>query len=453
MKVLPVQKLLTSWQVLTTGSTNRKIFGAAIMVALVTALVKVATVTKEVIVAWKFGTADALDAFIIAFVVPSFIINVIAGSFNAALIPTYIKVREQEGRNAAQKLFSGATVWSIGLLIIATVLLLIAAPHYLPIIAKGFSREKLDITFKLLYILAPAIILSGVTTLWCAVLNAGERFALTAISPIITPVISILFLLLANDWGVFALATGLVCGVLLEMISVGIGLHLQGISLLPRWYGFDTHLRQVVSQYTPVIAGACLISSAGLVDDSMAAMLLPGSVAALNYGNRITVLPINLAIVALRTVVTPYFSKMIAHEDWVGIHHTLKRYIKLIFIATIPLSILLIIFSEFIVRIFLQRGSFTSHDTYLVAQIQTCYALQIPFYIANILVVILVNSLKFNYILIRVSALNLLINIVFNYLFIQWMGVKGIALSTSCVYMFCFSYLFVFVNKKLSKTW
>ncbi|AFZ00158.1 murein biosynthesis integral membrane protein MurJ [Calothrix sp. PCC 6303] len=440
------------WNNLTSGSTNRKIFGSAVTVILITAFVKIVTIAKELIVAWKFGIGDALDCFLIAYVVPAFIINVVAGSFNAALIPTYIRVREQEGKEAAQELFSGATFCGVGVLVLTTVLLLISAPLYLPKIATGFSLEKLDLTFQLLYAIAPVIILSGVITVWGAILNAGERFALTSITPIITPTTSVLFLLLTNSLGAFALTGGLLCGTFLEVIVIGFALHKQGTSVVPRWYGFNNNLRHITNVYRPIIAGACLISSAGLVDDSMAAMLAPGSVAALSYGNKLTVLPINLAVTALRTVVTPYFSKMIAHEDWAGVRHTLKRYLSLIFATTLPLTIFIILFSQNIIKFLLEKGSFTASDAELVSQIQACFALQIPFYIANILVVILINSLTFNHVLVKVSIFNLAINISLNFVFIHWMGIKGIALSTSCIYMFCFSYLLIYVIKKLPQT-
>ncbi len=445
-------KILTDyWQKLTSGSTNRQIFGAAVTVGIGTGFVKIAAVVKELVVAWKFGTTDVLDAFLIALLVPSFIINVIAGSFNAALIPTYIRVREQEGIKAAHKLFSGATVWSLGLLLITTILMLIAAPLYLPRIAAGFSEQKLNLTFGLLWAIAPIILLSGAITVWSAVLNAGENFAIAALSPIITPAMTIGFLLLVHSWGVFALAAGLVGGAVVEMIILGIALHRQGISLRPRWYGFDTHMRQVASQYIPMIGGAVLISSAGLVDQSMAAMLSPGSVAAFNYGNRVIALPITLLTTALSTAVIPYFSKMVAYKDWQGIRQTLKRYLWLIFCFTIPITGLFLVFSEQITQLLFQRGSFTSSDTYLVAQIQSCFAFQIPFYIANILVVRLISSLQFNQILMWVSGFNLIINVFLNYLFMRWLGIKGIALSTSCLYLFCFTYLLIFCQNKLQK--
>ncbi|MDZ8050458.1 MAG: murein biosynthesis integral membrane protein MurJ [Aulosira sp. ZfuVER01] len=443
MKIWQSQKLVNYWKRLTIGSVNRQIFRAAVTVGLFTILVKIVAVAKELVVAQKFGTGDDLDAFFIAFLIPSSIISVVAGSFNAALIPTYIQVREREGKKAAQKLFSGTTVWSLGLLGITTILTVASAPWYLPLMARGFSPEKLDLTFHLLCAIAPLVMLTGFVVIWSAVLNAGERFAIAAVSPIITPIVTILLLLIVvKSWGIYALVAGLICGAALELTFLGIALHRQGISLLPRWYGFDSHLRQVTKQYLPMIAGALLMSSTSLVDQAMAAMLPSGSVAALNYGNKVIALPISLSTTALSTAVIPYFSKMVASDDWAGIRRTLNHYLRIIFVVTVVLGGFLFAFSELIVRILFQRGSFTANDTHLVAQIQSCFALQIPFYVAGILVVRLISAVKANHILMYGSAINLIANISLNYIFMQKMGITGIALSTSCVYAISFSYLF-----------
>ncbi|MDM9381272.1 lipid II flippase MurJ [Chlorogloeopsis sp. ULAP01] len=449
MKVLSVQNIVKHWRNLSGGSINRQILGAAITVGLGTALIKIVAVFKELIVAWKFGIGDTLDAFLIAMLVPDFIIIVVAGSFHAALIPTYIQVREQEGINAAQKLFSGVMLWSLGLLLITTILMLATAPLYLPQIAAGFSAEKLDLTFKLLWVIAPVVMLNGILLIWGAVLNAGERFALAAVCPIMTPAITIIFLLLNKSWGVFALAAGLVGGAVLEIILLGAAIYQQGVLLELKWYGLNAHLHQVINQFFPAMAGSFLIGSAAFVDQSMAAMLSPGSVAALNYGQRAIAFPISLVTTALGTAVIPYSSKMIACKDWQGVQHTLKHYLQLIFVVTVPLTGILIVFSEPIVQILFQRGSFTAEDTHLVAQIQSCFALQIPFYIGNILVVKFITSMQLNHILMWAAGFDLIINITLNYLFMQWIGIKGIALSTSCVYLFTFLFVFLLITKKL----
>ena len=444
-------KYLEMWRNSTKGSINRQIFTATIIVGLLTGLGKFASVGKELVVAWKFGTGDELDAFVIAMVIPSFVINVVASPFKLALIPTYIQVREQQSQTAAQQLFAGVMTRALGLLVITAIAMALTAPLYLPLLASGFSTEKLDLTTHLLWWLSPTILLFGITNIWGGVLNAGEKFALAAVSPIITPIATAIMLLAFPHWGIYALVVGLICGSLIELIILGIGLLRQRIDILPQWTKYDANVKQVMKQYFPVITGAFLMSSTTLVDQSMAAMLSPGSVAALGYANRVIALPLSLVTLALGTAVVPYFSKTIAQKEWRKINHTFKYYLKLIFITAIPLTIFFILASKLIVQILFERGSFNAEDTQLVSQIQIFYALQIPFYISAIFIVRLINSLGINHFLAWGSAINLVANIVCNYVFLQWIGVKGIALSTSCVYLLSFTFLYILINKHLRK--
>ena len=450
MKISQVQNLLASWKKLTSLSVNRRIFSAAILVGLLTGFVKLTAFIKELLVAWKFGTGDAIDAFLIALVVPSFIFNVLAdSSLSASFIPNYIKVLEKEGKKKAQKLLSEVLASALGLLVISVVVIVATAPFYLSWIAAGFDNQKLDLTFNLLCIIASVIILDTVIVVGSAVLNAKESFALAALSPILTPGITILFLLQFDKWGVFALSAGLISGAVLQILILGIALNRQKISLIPKLPGFDTHLRQTIRQYLPAVAGGFLICSSGIVDQSMAAMLSPGSVASLTYGYRVIASPIGLISTALTTAIIPYFSKMIACQDWRNLYRSTKRCIQLIFLSLSPVMGLMLLFSESIVRFVFQRGSFTAEDTHLVAEIQACYALKIPFFIANILLLKLIIMLRENHILIWITTLNLILNITFNYVFMQWIGIQGIALSTSCGYIFSFVFMLLFTRKKI----
>lgn len=442
---------LNLWRKWTKGSINRQIFAASVIVVLLTGLVKFASVGKELVIAWRFGTGNELDAFLMALVVPAFVINVVAGSFKSALIPEYIKVREQQGSEAAQQLLSGITVWALGLLIVTAILVGILAPLYLPILASGFNPGKLQLTMHLLWTLCPLVLIFGLVNIWGGVLNAGERFALAALSPVFMPFATVILLFTFPNLGIYVLVIGMICGYCLELIVLGIGLRRQQVSFLPKWSGYNANLREVVSQYLPVVTGAFLMCSTNLVDQSMAAMLDSGSVAALGYADRVIALPINLATLALGTAVVPYFSKTIAQKNWRKIEHTFNYYLKLIFITTIPLTIIFILASKLIIKLLFERGSFSAEDTQIVSQIQTCYALQIPFYVSAIFVVRLINSLGVNHFLAWGSGINLVANIVANYAFVQLIGIKGIALSTSCVYLISFVFLYILTKKHLQK--
>jgi putative peptidoglycan lipid II flippase len=188
-----------------------------------------------------------------------------------------------------------------------------------------------------------------------------------------------------------------------------------------------------------------------LVDQLMAAMLPGGSVSALNYGNRVVALPLGLAATALGTVAVPYFSSMVARGDWAEVRHTLGRYLRLIFAVTVPLTLILILASRPLVRLLFERGAFTAEDSQLVARVQSFYALQIPFYIAGIMVVRVISSMQANQILLWGAAINLSVNVILNYLLMKWLGVAGIALSTSFVYLVSFLFCYTILNRRISK--
>jgi putative peptidoglycan lipid II flippase len=435
-----------------TQSVNRQIFAAASIVGLSTLIVSLLTFVKEILVARQFGTGDALEAFLIAYLLPSLAINVFAGSLNSAFIPTYVRVRETEGDKAAQDLLENVSAFLIFLLFIICLGIALLSPLLFPLIASGFDSEKLQLSHLLFYYLLPLTILKGLSTVWGAVLNTRDKFVLAGIAPVAVPLITIILLLtLVEKWDIYVLVSGLGIGFIIEAGVLGLALKKNGLFTRPRWLGYDRATKEVIQQYLPMIAGAFLMSSTWVVDQAMAAMLRPGDVAALSYGNKVTSFITGLGSMAIGTAVLPYFSSMVAGSRWDEVKNTIVVYLKLIVIVTVPLTLIMIVFSAPLIEVIFQRGAFTSADTALVGKVQAFYFLQIPFYIMGILIVRLISAIRANQILMWAAVMNLMTNIILNLVFIKIWGVAGIALSTSVVYLLSFIYLVIALFLKSRK--
>lgn len=390
---------------------------------------------KEMVVAASFGTDDALDAFVIAFLPLSFAVTVVTEAFTSALIPTYVEERERRGQAAAQHLFSETMVVAVAWLLVVAALLALLAPCFLPLLGLGFDAQKLEQTHRLFLLLLPVVVLGGITNLWSATLNAGERFGLAGAAPLVLPAASIGALLAwPADADADALVVGAIGGLALQLALLGRGLQRSGTALTPRWRGGSSALRRMFNQYLPLAVGAFVGGGQLLVDGAMAATLAPGSAAALNYGNKVVAATLIVGSGALGTVVLPVFSRLIGMQDWGAVRRIIRTYSALILLATVPIALTLCVFSEPLVRLIFERGEFTAADTRLVGRIQAMYALQIPFYVLGILFVRLISASASSRILMFGSFLNLTLNVVLNYVFMQYMGVAGIALSTACVY-------------------
>jgi putative peptidoglycan lipid II flippase len=428
-----------------------------IVVALLTvaggsSIVKVASMVKEVVIAGQFGAGDQIDAFVIAFVLPSFVIGVVTAAFQSAVIPTYIQVRDREGVETARALVSTVTIWTGALLFVLTALLVIAAPVILPLVGSGFAPEKLWLTRRLFYLLLPMVVLTGLTSVWGAALNAEGHFALVATAPIATPLIVVaLVIATAPVVGVLAVPAGMVAGALAEAGVLAYAIAKRRVWVTPRWTHTHPAVRVVIRQSITMAAGSILMGSTAVVDSAMAAMLLPGSVATLNYGNRFVLFLLAFCAGALSTAILPQFSALVARSDWTGLREVLRSCLRWIVIATVPVTAILIAFSQPLTRLMFERGAFTPEATSVVSSVQIFYLIQVPFYMIGIVLVRLISAFKSNHLLAWGAAINLVVNVVLNWFFMRWLGVSGIALSTTIVYIVSCGFLALMSWRLLKK--
>lgn len=401
-----------------------------------TLLGKALAMVKDMAVASYFGTSDAVDAFFIALAVPTFAINVVAGSLPVALLPVYIRVRDTRGLADASRLLSNILVVAAGLIASASLLLVLAAPTILPLAGATFSGEKLELTRNLFLLLLPAILLSGISGILAAVLNAHNRFWLAAVTPAFTAVMSISFLLTsASRWGIYALAIGLGAGYLAELLVLAWSLRRRRLFARWDWAPWRSlEVREVLAQYTPLAIGAAVMSSSPLIDQAMAAALGPRNVASLAYGSKVVAAGLGIGVTAVTTAIFPHFSTMVAAKDWAGVRQTLRTYSRVVLAGAVPVVVLVVVLSDSIIRALFERGEFTPSDTRVVGQVQALFALQIPFYILGMIGVRLLSAASANKTLMWLSIANFVTNIVGNYVFMRFWGVAGIALSTSMVY-------------------
>ena len=422
-------------------SPNRRIFRAAFVVALIGFLAKGATAFKELAIARVFGRSDAIDSYLIAYLVPSFAVMLLMGAFSSCVIPVFVQLRQEKGTDAAQRLFSSTLLLTVATLAVVALALGLGEPFFLRFLGSCFSAEKLRLTRDLFFWLLPFVLFSGISTFATSVLNAREKFAIPACVALITPAVTIVLIVALRSWGVLGLVAGTVGGSALEAVFLFAMLRAHGMRLTPRWHGFDDPLRRVLEQMAPMVAGSFLMGGTAIVDQSMAAMLSPGSVAALSYGSKAVGFVLAIGATALSTATLPYLSQMAAKNDWQGCRHTMKRYATLVALTTIPIMAAFMVFSRPLVALLFQKGAFNSADTDLVSRVQLCYAIQIPFYIAGMLFVRFLHAIRRNEILMYGSALNLVLDIIFNLVLMRRFGVAGIALSTSLVYFFSLGYL------------
>jgi putative peptidoglycan lipid II flippase len=414
------------------GSVNRRIFRAALSVTAAGIVVKIVATFKEFAVAGVYGRSDAMDAFLAAFLIPNLLINLISESMNQALVPTLVRVREQEGHERAQELLSSAMLWVCLLLTAATALMGLAARGFFPLIASNFPAAKLDLSIRLFYALLPVVLITGIATNCTAVLNTFDRFAVPALAPVATPAAIIVGAFLwGGRLGIWAVVYATLAGALIQAWVVSWMMERHGYRLRLLWHGTTEATREVARQYGPVLLSGVVASGGLLVDQSMAAMLPAGSVSALAYANRFVSVVITLLAGAVSSAVVPHFSRMVAHRDWTACRQTLKTWVRLTALVSTPIAVALMAGSHLLIRITFQHGAFGPRDTAMVTPVLAMYAIQIPFFVSSRVFYRFLVAMRRTDLIFYCGLLNLALDVVLNLVLMHWFGVTGIALATS----------------------
>jgi putative peptidoglycan lipid II flippase len=408
----------------------------AIAISASTAAVKAAAAAKVIVSGQFFGAGDALDAYLIAFLIPSFLGDVFAGALNPAFIPAFIEAGERKGPEHAVALYASVLYRSIALFSIGALVILAFSSPLLGLIASGFPPAKVALSRTLLGYMAALLPLTAVSVIWRSVLNAHHRFAMAAIAPVMTPMVTIAAVIVGTrQFGVAALAAGTTLGATAELAALFAALRRSNLPAFPRLRWSSDDVSRVFQQYCPIVVSSAVMGGSGIVDQTMAAMLGAGSVSALNFGTRVSGVLIAVGPVALSTALFPRLSAMAARAEWRGLRSMLGRYLLLAAVVTVPLACALAWFSEPIARIVFERGAFVPRDTQVVAAVQAFSFLQLPLTVALALLLRAVASLRDNAVLIKVSVLALFANAALDYILMRRMGVAGIALSSTAVHL------------------
>ena len=416
-------------------SLYQRLFADAVVVGFLTSAAKLAGGVKVIVTARFFGTSDALDAFLIAFLLPSFVADVIAGSFTPSLVPILVRTQAEDGTAAAHRVLRLALGFALSAMLAGAACLAAAGRWLLPLAGSSFSAEKLHLALGLFLGLLLWLPLSACVATWRAALNANRSFALAAIAPLASPVLIMAMLFaFSSRYGVAVLCYGTVGGVALECLALAVAVHRRGYPILPSWRGWRApELKTLRRQYLPLAASAVILSGCVVVDQSVAGRLGSGSVSALVYGTKLSAVLLAIVASAAATAVLPVFSQFAASRDWKGLRHAMLVYCGTITLVMTPVTLILIALSGFLVRTFFEHGAFQAGASELVTQVQRFSLMQAPFAMLLAIATRLTAALSANALLIRMGLAALVADVALDLLFSRWWGVAGIALATPAV--------------------
>ncbi len=398
---------------------------------ILTSITKIAAAAKVVVTARYFGASDDLDAFLIAFLLPQFVVETVTGTFTTSLVPRLIRSRSSQDQQVGT-IAQASLALVLGAMSALMVLLALTARWLLPLLGSSFSSSKLDLTFVLFLSMLIWLPISACSATWRAVLNAHGRLAMATAVYMASPVITMLFLAGgAARWGVWVLAVANMSGALLEFVALAVGIRRLGYSLRPSWLGWTPDMRALLAQYWPLLAGTTITAGCALVDQAVAGALGSGSVAALSYGVKVAGVLIAVGGTGMATAVLPEFSRLVSQGRWDALRHALRLHVGVAMAVMIPVTVLLMWGSAQVVRVIYQGGQFDATAAAVVSQVQWFSLLMVPFAVVLLIAQRLSTALGASGLILRAGFVAMLVNVTGDWLLPRWFGVGGVGLASA----------------------
>lgn len=411
-------------------SRTRVILSSTVWFGALSLLPKVFSLFKDVAVAASFGASQALDTYLIAFVLIGVPVSIVVVAMQTTLIPALVN----KDSNAAAGLLGGAIKLALVLLVLALPIWLAVLPVAFGALYPGRSEQGGGELLEACLWLIPYYFFNGINLLLYGALQARKVFWPNAVLPGLFPLAILTVIWLLPDAGIHSLLIGTVSGSVLEGAALVIVLRRE--QLLRLWRTAGSGLMPVVRLALPLMAGGVVASFAPLVEQLIAFRLGPGAVSLLNYGNKVPAAVNSLLLTAIGIVVLPHFAELMSKREWCSCR---KLYLQLSVIA-LGAGILVagvgVKLSETIIRLLFERGAFTALDTQESAAVMSAYLFQLPFLLVAMVSMRALVAMGRTLAMTWITAGQLTMAGSLAYCFSSQYGVLGVASGTAAATLF-----------------
>jgi putative peptidoglycan lipid II flippase len=222
----------------------------AVLIAVLTTLARVAGFGRQVVFARAVGPTCVGSTYQTANTVPNILYEIVAGGALASLVVPLLAGAVSGGdTETVRRTASALLTWTVTILVpLALAVALLARPLISLLLGDSRCAGAVDLGTRMMVVFAPQIVLYGIGVVLTGVLQAHERFAGPALTPLLSSLVVIAaYLLYRADSGASAavaglghsaellLSVGTTLGVVALSLSLLVPLYRAGIRLVPSY--------------------------------------------------------------------------------------------------------------------------------------------------------------------------------------------------------------------------
>lgn len=416
------------------------------------ALSRVLGLAREIVIANKFGTSAAKDAFEVGSYLPISISNLlVAGVFSAVFIPLFTRYIYNNKRNELKEIIS--VLINQFTVIIGAVLIIFYffAPYIVKIQAPFFDPYRFAMAQKIFKIAIPSIYFLSIAAMATGILNSLKMFGIPTLGGIVFNFsVVIIVLLLSEKLNIYSAALALVIGSIGQLL-----IQLPWIYKNKLGYKFTFRLshpaiKEVYVLIIPVLLGSCINYLAPFIERFFGSGLPEGMISALSYSFKVSQFPVGLFALAISSVVFPFLSENVVCNNSKALERNLEWALKFVMLIMVPATVGLFAISYPTVRLLFQGGEFLESSTLITSTALKYYSLAlIPWSFTAVLIKVFYSN-KDTKTPVIVALITICILFAADAILVKKMQYKGLALGSAIAAYINAILLLIIIRRKYS---
>lgn len=418
---------------------------------LLTIIVKGLGFIRDIFLSYLYGASYITDAYIISLTVPAFIFSFISMGIATGYIPIFTRIANEKNENEAINFTNNLINVSMLFCTILIIIGMIFTESIVKIFAVGFEGEALRLAVDFTRIGFITLYFFVLTAIFSGYLQIKGDFATPVLVGLPMNIIAIIAILISSKTNLMVLAYGNVLAAFSQILLWLPSILKKGYKYKPIFNLKNESLKKMFIVAIPAIIGLNINQINVLIDRTFASTIAEGAMSALDYANRLNIFINGIFANSIATAMYPTMTKMAIKKDKVGLNTSVKEALNIISIIAVPISIGTIIFSETIITVLFGRGAFDDNAIYMTSQAFLFYAVGICAYGFREILSRAFYATTDTKTPLKNSVISMLLNVCLNLILIRFMGIGGLALSTSISAFFIVFLLANDYNKKISK--
>ncbi len=425
-----------------------------IKISSITCIVKIIGFIKDIIIANKFGINMITDSFYSSIKIQNLLRKILTeGTLSYIFIPILSKYKIKNKKKKIKQLISSIYILLTISLFILTILSIYFSEKIIYLTSYGFIKnyKKFKLTNKLFKKTIPFIMLISLSYFLASILNLWNIIYPIISIPLITNLNIIIFTIFISKYfktPILSLTTAIIIGGIIQLTIQNIYIKKIPIYLKIRYINiYNIKLIKIIKKIIPTIFGVSIYHISQIINNNILSFLKEGSISWIYYADRLTELPISILGTITGTVLLAKLSDKYNKKDKNGYNSIINKYLQIILILTIPISIFFIITSKLLIITLFNYGKFKYKDVLMTSKILIINSISLTGLILTKILIPCFYSQQNIKTPNNISILILIITQILNIFTIKIFKYKGISIST-CICSYINSFI---LYKKLKK--